>query len=206
MENTVRVLTLVAMAGTLSVSGYYRHRARRATGTIARTQEGAGLIAARLLVALPLFLSVVFYVVRPGWMDWASLELPPAIRWLGAFMALGCIPLAYAVFSNLGDNVSETVLTKSDHRLVTTGPYRWVRHPLYTTGLTLFAGVGLMNESWFVLALTILTWLGVLFVVIPREEAQLSDRFGEDYRDLIRRTGRLLPRLRPGISARARRS
>jgi protein-S-isoprenylcysteine O-methyltransferase Ste14 len=44
------------------------------------------------------------------------------------------LPAALWVFSALGRNVSETVLTKGDHELVTAGPYRWIRHPLYTTG------------------------------------------------------------------------
>ena len=142
-------------------------------------------------------MSVALYAVRPDWMDWASVELPSGlgwIRWVGAGIALACPPLAEWVFSNLGRNVSETVLVKRDHELVTTGPYRWVRHPLYSTGLLLFGGIGLMNASWIVLLLVAITAVGVLAVVIPREEEALTARFGDEYRALVRRTGRLLPR------------
>lgn len=151
-------------------------------------------------MALPLFLSVVLYAASPGLMRWASFEVPESlkwVRWVGAALALSCIPLARWVFAHLGSNVSETVLTKQHHELVTTGPYRWVRHPLYSTGLMLFAGVGLMNLSWFVLLFAALTLAGVLFIIIPREETQLSAVFGDDYRRLTGRTGRLFPRLFP---------
>ena len=48
----------------------------------------------------------------------------------------------------------ETVLTKADHVLVTTGPYRWMRHPLYAMGGALFVAVGLMSASWFILGVS----------------------------------------------------
>ena len=91
--------------------------------------------------------------------------------------------------------MTETVLIKADHRLVTHGPYRWVRHPLYGTGLSLFLAVGLMAASWFILLLTVIVGVLVLAVVIPAEERNLVEAFGDDYREMRRRTGRLLPRL-----------
>ena len=208
MEGIFRLLTLVALVGTLGVSGFHRRRARQSSETIARRRESPGLMAARLLVALPLFLSVILYVANPAWMEWATIDLPGRLhrlawlRWMGAAMALACIPTAQWVFTTLGRNVSETVLTKRDHELVTSGPYRWVRHPLYSTGLLLFTGVGLMNLSWFLLLFAAITAAGVLCVVIPREETQLTTKFGDDYLDLVRSTGRLLP----SISASRRRS
>jgi hypothetical protein len=49
------------------------------------------------------------------------------------------VPAAWWVFSSIGRNVTETVLTKADHTLVTTGPYRWLRHPLYATAAALLS-------------------------------------------------------------------
>lgn len=190
-----RWLVLTALVGTMSISAHYRRRARQEGETIDRAREGPLLMVARAFIALPLFLSVLAYVVNPSWMAWASLALPTWTRWVGAVLGLLSIFSAYWVFSNIGRNVSETVLTKHDHELVTTGPYRWIRHPLYSTGIALFLGAGLMMANAFVLALVAIVVASVRFVVIPKEEDELVQKFGDAYRSYMRRTGRLLPRI-----------
>lgn len=129
-------------------------------------------------------------------MDWASLELPHALRWLGLLLGLATVPAVHWVLSTLGRNVTETVLTKERHELVTEGPYRWVRHPLYTTGLALFLALGLMAGSWFVLLATAIAFVLFRLLVIPREEQALLARFGKQYQTYVQRTGRLVPRMR----------
>ena len=155
------------------------------------------------MAALPLFGGVVAYLANPNSMGWASLSLPLWARWTGVALGLLVAPSAYWVLTALGTNVSETVLTKPQHRLVTTGPYRWVRHPLYTVGIALFLSIGLMAANWFILLWALVALLGLLLVVIPREEAHLVATFGDDYRRYRSSTGSLLPLL-PGIGARRR--
>ena len=99
------------------------------------------------------------------------------------------------VLRSLGHNVSETVLTKREHQLVIVGPYQWVRHPLYTTGIVLFVALGLMLASWLVLLIAAFTALLFYLLVVPAEERALVAKFGERYRMYMRGTGRLLPRV-----------
>lgn len=186
----------------MAISAVHRHRARRESGVIERWWEGTVLIALRALVAVPLFAAVVLTVVYPPAMAWGVVAMPVWVRWSGALLGLLTVPLCHWVLASLGANVSETVLTKDSHRLVTHGPYRWVRHPLYTTGISLFLAIGLMAASWFILLFAVLVAVLILAVVIPAEERQLVDKFGDDYRALRRRTGRLLPRLRRSASSR----
>jgi protein-S-isoprenylcysteine O-methyltransferase Ste14 len=186
--------TLVVLMAAVGSSGYYRRRARQTGPTIARREEGAAMIAGRLVVALPLFLAPLIYVVNPRWMQWASLPLPVWLRWTGLGVALATVPAVHWVLTALGRNVSETVLTKADHELVTRGPYHWVRHPLYTTGLALFIGIGLMQASWFVLLMAGVAMLAIRLIVIPREERALMSRFGARYAAYAAHTGTLLPR------------
>ena len=68
-------------------------------------------------------------------------------------------------------------------------------NPLYTAGGLLFAGLGLVASSWFLLAAAALALL-LVRLRLPREEAELEARFGDRYRDYARRTGRFVPRLR----------
>lgn len=190
-----RWFALVVFLATLGISAGRRWQARRAGGGIRRGEEPLGLIAGRLLVAMPLFGAVVVYLASPSWMEWASLTLPLWARWTGVALGLLVVPSAYWVLTALGTNVSETVLTKPQHRLVTTGPYRWVRHPLYTVGIALFLAIALMAANWFILLWAVVALIAVRLVVIPREEAQLVARFGDDYRRYRRGTGSLLPSL-----------
>lgn len=163
--------------------------------TIARSREGAVFIAGRAVGALVLALPVVAYAVIPQCMTWASFELPAGVRWFGFVVGCLTIPAASWVLRSLGKNVSETVLTKRDHELVTEGPYQWVRHPLYTTGITLFLALGLMEASWLVLSAAAVAAVLVQVLVMPAEERALVGKFGDRYRAYANRTGRWLPRL-----------
>ena len=189
-----RWFALAAFVGCLGISGFYRHRARQAE-TIARRREAPGLKLGRALVALPLFGSILLYLLNPRWMAWAEMPLPIWVRWAGVIAGLLAIPAALWVFRSIGRNVSETVLTKRDHALVTTGPYRWIRHPLYTTGAVLLLAIGLMAANWFVLLLALVAVVSLWVAVIPLEERELMNKFGDEYRRYMARTGRLLPRV-----------
>jgi len=190
-----RWFALAVFLGSLGISAWRRWQARRATGAIARSQEPPLLIVGRLLVALPLYGGVVGYLANPGWMAWASLSVPSSVRWIGVALGLLTVPAVYWVLTTLGANVSETVLTKQRHQLVTTGPYRWVRHPLYSAGIALFLSIGLMAANWFILLCAVIALAAMRLVIIPREEAQLVLTFGDEYRRYRDGTGSLLPLL-----------
>ncbi len=194
-----RWLALVVFVGAVVVSGLHRRRAHARTGSIPRSREDPALIAGRLLVALPLFGGSLAYVLNPRWMAWSSFEAPEWVRWLGVAMGLCVVPAVHWVLGALGSNVSETVLVKERHELVTSaGPYRWVRHPLYTTGITLFIAIGLLAANWFILSLALFALVLIRTVVVPREERELIARFGAGYQEYRKRTGAMLPRFRSG--------
>ena len=157
------------------------------------------MIAGRLLVALPLFGGSLAYVINPRWMAWGAFDAPDWLRWTGVGLGVCAVSAVHWVLSALGSNVSETVLVKDSHELVSsTGPYRWIRHPLYTTGITLFLALGLMMASWFILAMALVALVLIRTVVVPREERELIARFGLGYEEYRQRTGAMVPRLRSG--------
>ena len=189
-----RWFALAAFVGCLGISGFYRHRARQGE-TIARGREATVLKLGRALVALPLFGSILLYLLNPRWMAWAEVALPIWGRWAGVVAGLLAVPAALWVFRSIGRNVSETVLTKRDHALVTTGPYRWIRHPLYTTAAVLLLAIGLVAANWFILLFALVAVVSMRRAVIPLEERELVNKFGDEYRRYMARTGRLLPRV-----------
>jgi protein-S-isoprenylcysteine O-methyltransferase Ste14 len=109
-------------------------------------------------------------------------------------MALATIPFVVWAQRSLGGNVTKTVVTKQEHRLVMHGPYRWIRHPLYLAGAAFFVALGLMSASWYFFAVLL---LGVLPLTLRTrmEEAALIERFGDEYREYMKCTGSLLPRI-----------
>lgn len=184
---------------TFSISKIYRQRARKARQSgreIRRSDESLGLILARLFVAIPLFAAVFAYMINPDWMAWAHVDIPVWLHKTGTALVILAIPMGYWVMSSLGENVSETVLTRPGQTLIQHGPYRWIRHPLYTNGMLLFLGAGLGAENAMICLFTLLTWTGIYLTVIPKEEAALVKKFGKEYEKYMARTGKLFPQIR----------
>jgi protein-S-isoprenylcysteine O-methyltransferase Ste14 len=190
-----RWLAVAILLGAVGTSTYYRQRARRESETIPRRREGGLFMAVRAFVALFLLITVMAYAAIPQRMTWASFVLPAWIRWLGSIAGLLTISAVAWVLRSLGHNVSETVLTKKEHQLIMVGPYQWIRHPLYTTGIILFVALGLMPASWLLLLIAGFSALLIYLLVVPAEERALIAKFGDQYRGYTRGTGRLLPRV-----------
>jgi len=191
--DTFRLSFALILIAAVAISTFFRSRARRSEA-IPRAREGKGLLLLRLAVALPFLAGLVAYAVEPRWMAWSAVPLPPALRWAGVGVGLASLGLLLWIFRAIGPNISETVLTKSDHQLVTHGPYRWVRHPLYTVATAALLSLGLIAANAFILLVGLLLFAGIALVIVPREEAQLIDKFGDSYRQYRRRSGAFLPR------------
>jgi protein-S-isoprenylcysteine O-methyltransferase Ste14 len=196
-ERIFRTVAAVLLVSALSISGYHRHKAER-TGeerSPAWREEGLPVAVGLRSAGLALMLSVAAYVLSPRRMEWSRLDLSSWLRWSGAGLGAASLPLAHWVFSSIGENITPTVTTRRDHELVTDGLYRWVRHPLYSVGSTFWVSLSLLAANWF-MGLVSVAVLVMLLVRLPKEEAKLIERFGDEYRAYTERTGRLLPRLR----------
>jgi protein-S-isoprenylcysteine O-methyltransferase Ste14 len=191
-----RWMLLLVLVGNLVISGYHRARAR-ADETIPRAAEPLGLRLVRVVFALPGMLLMLAFMIYPPWVAWSSMAVPVWARWAGVFLGLAVAPLNVWVLRSLGKNVSETVLAKASHELAHAGPYRWVRHPLYSSGFVMIGAVSLIAANWLMGALTLGGIFLFLLVIIPREEAELVKKFGDRYREYRTRTGRLFPRFLP---------
>jgi protein-S-isoprenylcysteine O-methyltransferase Ste14 len=159
-------------------------------------REGALVAGIRTVFILAALVALVLHATTPATMSWAEVELPAALRWTGAGVAALALLLLAWVLRTLGKNFSTTLTVTDEQTLVTAGPYRFVRHPMYTTFALLWLGFALLAQSW-VVALAAAVGYGVVVALrTPAEERMLSERFGDEYRAYMRRTGRYLPRLR----------
>jgi protein-S-isoprenylcysteine O-methyltransferase Ste14 len=74
----------------------------------------------------------------------------------------------------------------------TSGPYRWVRHPLYSVGSMFFASLSVLTANWF-MALGTFSILLMLLVRLPKEKQKLMKRFGDEYREVYEAHRSLFP-------------
>jgi protein-S-isoprenylcysteine O-methyltransferase Ste14 len=142
---------------------------------------------------LILWLSPFLYLINPAWMAWSKIGLPEWVRWFGVGVGLLCNFGVYWLFSSIGSGITPTSATREEHKLVTSGPYRWVRHPLYTVGSSMFITFGMMADNWFIAALGVFTFV-LMAIRTPKEEANLVEKFSDEYRQYMKRTGRFLPK------------
>ena len=134
------------------------------------------------------------FVASPSQMAWSSVPLPLRLRWVGVGVGIVAASLLIWTLRSLGINLTDTVVTRQHHTLVTSGPYRFVRHPFYVaSALAIFANA-LATANWFI-ALTGGLAMTLLVMRTATEEEHLTKRFGDDYVEYMKQTGRFLPRI-----------
>jgi protein-S-isoprenylcysteine O-methyltransferase Ste14 len=194
-ENLFRILAALILFTAVSISSYFRRKADRDTGEkISRSVDGSAMMTIIKIGGLVLWLSPLVYLINPHWMAWSKIGLPEWTRWFGVVIGILCVFGIYWLFSSIGSGITPTSATRKQHTLVTSGPYRWVRHPLYTVGASLFIAFGMMADNWFIAGLGILTFI-LMAIRTPKEEANLIEKFGDEYREYMKHTGRFFPKL-----------
>jgi protein-S-isoprenylcysteine O-methyltransferase Ste14 len=158
---------------------------RRETGNSRRT-HGIPLVIAILLIAYPR------RGPDPGWFFATILPRGIAVYWIG--IALLVLGLGFSIWARrrLGRNWSGTVTVKENHELIRTGPYRWVRHPIYTGMLLGFAGSAVALDEWRGIAAVLLVILAFQ-LKIRIEEEWMTETFGDGYRRYRAEVRALIP-------------
>lgn len=193
-ENIFRILAALILFTGVGISTYHRRKADRETGEkVSRKTDGITMMTVIRIGGLILWLSPIVFLVNPGWMTWSKLGFPDWVRWFGVGIGVLCVIGIYWLFSNIGSGITPVSATRKEHKLSTSGPYRWVRHPLYTIGSSFYISFGMMADNWFIMAMGILTFI-VMAIRTPKEEANLIAKFGDEYREYMQRTGRFFPK------------
>lgn len=146
------------------------------------------------LVAIPLGLIIAFNAAfrHP---EWRIAALQPALSWAGvALMWAGMAFRLWAVLT-LGAFFRTSVVLQDGHRLVTAGPYRWLRHPAYTGTILTMVGFGLvLGNRVSLAAMAVLPTLAIAWRIRVEERA-LHEQFGEAYRDFRKSRSAVAPGL-----------
>jgi protein-S-isoprenylcysteine O-methyltransferase Ste14 len=191
-ENPFRVALIVVIVLTMAVTIYHRLQAASSGEKISRKEEGYVFAIVLRLAGFCLWIATFGYLFFPTSFQWASFAMPVWVRWIGIVTGILCSLLMYWTLSSLGKNLTDTVVIRAKATLITHGPYRWVRHPFYVTAAVLMASVTMLTANWLI-GVTSLIVLALLVVRTPKEEAMLIERFGQQYRDYMAKTGRFIP-------------
>jgi protein-S-isoprenylcysteine O-methyltransferase Ste14 len=158
------------------------------SATLSRIEGWRGYVPVVLLpvewLLPPALIALRVGEIKPGWLP---------VRVVGLAVGLAGAMLLVWASVLLGRLLIHEAAVREDHTLIDSGPYRFVRHPVYAGYLALLLGSGVASLNVCLWLLWPVSLLGIL-IQAASEEQLLRARFGQDYERYVRRIGRLVPR------------
>lgn len=194
-ETIFRIILPVLIISFAAHRGYYvKYQSKPEDDTVKQREKGIISKLAGLLGMIG-FVALLAYLINPVWLRWAHLSFPPWLRWTGVGMAiLGFALLQWAQFT-LANSWSDTPRMMKGQTLITSGPYRFIRHPIYSAFLLILGSTLFISSNWLIG----LCFAGMTIIeIISRiafEGTIMLEYFGDQYRQYMKGTGRLFPRL-----------
>jgi protein-S-isoprenylcysteine O-methyltransferase Ste14 len=187
------ILIFVAFMG---IRAYYFRKAQQKGGQAEYKEEK--MTKTRQTVGLIFPLALLTYMVWPSVLGWATLPLPSWAQWVGVVLGTLTIPFIWWIQWALDVNFSVILHVREEHTLITHGPYRWIRHPMYTA--LYFHGLStlLLTRNWLIGGMYLLALTLIVVFRLKNEEATMTEKFGDRYRAYMQRTGRFFPKLSRG--------
>lgn len=158
----------------------------------ARQREGLWVYVVEYVFYFLLAAVVLDFWLQGGNLRRFAYPAPVWLRWTG--LGLGITSMALFAWSHevLGRFWSPYLQLRPSHRLITHGPYARIRHPIYSAIVGWLASLGLLAANWIPFVFAALSALNFQ-LRIQGEEKMMLEQFGGEYREYMKRTGRLLP-------------
>jgi len=190
MAEAARAFFLAFYAIALLILAFKTVQMLSARPPAERQASGAQRFLPAILIPLQFAVPVLAILFRIGELhaDW------PLVRACGLALGVYAAGIQLWASATLGRFLVPRAVVFSDHTLVTAGPYRLVRHPIYSGNVALLLGSALGTLNVLILALCPIVAFGMI-AEAQIEEGLLEAKFGAEYREYARRTGRLVPRL-----------
>jgi len=128
-------------------------------------------------------------------LDFANYDLPNWIGWIGAVLFGFSIWLLWRSHADLGKNWTPTLGIRSEHKLITDGVFKYIRHPMYSAHLLWAIAQVLLLHNWIAGYSFLIIAVPLYLLRVKNEEKMITEQFGEEYREYMKRTGRVIPRL-----------
>jgi protein-S-isoprenylcysteine O-methyltransferase Ste14 len=148
------------------------------------------------VIGVGFFLSVpaVVYLLT-DWLDFFSITLTNSWRIFGILLMFANVLFFLWVHISLGNNWSPIVELNKTHILITQGPYKYIRHPMYASIFIHCIALWLVTANIFIGLCAFLSFAIIYPFRIKSEEKMMIDKFGDEYKNYIKKTGRLFPKI-----------
>jgi len=194
--NILEPWNIVFMAGLIVYIGIRHVFGKRTIGRKKKVSRIDGLEKFLLIaMGIAVMLLPILFLFTPL-LAFADTPLPVLFPWFGTAIMAASLWLFWRSHSDLGLNWSVSLELDEDHHLVTNGVYRTIRHPMYSSIWLWGIAQGLLLQNWLAGWATFLAFTAMYFLRMPREEKLMCESFGEEYREYMKRTGRVFPRIK----------
>jgi len=146
------------------------------------------------LLLLGMFILPLIYSAST-WLDFANYSLPSWAGWVGVAVMIGAILVFWRAHVDLGLNWSPSLEIREKHELITRGIYGVIRHPMYASQWLWVIAQALLLQNWFAGVVNLIIFIPFYFMRVRAEETLMFDSFGEQYREYMKKTGAVLPKI-----------
>jgi protein-S-isoprenylcysteine O-methyltransferase Ste14 len=184
-DSAIRILWLIFI-------GYWALSAAGVKKDVHRVYRSGGFVVVRIfiLIAVVLLLRAPYFA-RPSGDAANGSPNRTLLAYAGVLFCAAGITFAIWARSHLGRNWSPTPSLKAEHELITSGPYRLVRHPIYTGILLALLGNTLVfGARWLIF---VLVFVAIVARRVTHEERLMMQQFPEQYPEYRKRTKAIIP-------------
>jgi len=185
------------------VRGYYGRKTKTHDSLVgikeklktAEMEMGKGFKILTGIITVIGAIGLIMYLLAPPWWTWTQFPTGEWLQWIGIIVTIPPIFYLIWVHRHLDIQWSIALELQNDHKLITTGPYKSVRHPMYL-GIFLYTIGMILISSDLLVFLFFGFSIWVNYQRIPSEEQMMIEEFGDDYREYMKQTGKLFPPIR----------
>ena len=196
MDATFKTVYFLGLLAEILIRFPHERRRRRTRVVVDRVTGLERFLVG--LVAVGLFFLPAVYV-STSWLNWADYRLSPRATRRAGGIGTALLALAVLLFwrshTDLGRNWSPSLQLREGHTLVSNGVYRSTRHPMYASIWLWGIAQALVLQNWIAGWASLVLFLPMYVLRVPREEQMMLEQFGEAYRMYMNQTGRVIPRL-----------
>lgn len=192
MENLGKIIYIVGLVLSIFIRIAFILKKKNTKAIIDRKSFIDILMVILILCAT--FIIPLFYIFSP-WLNFANYYLPLWTTGFGLILFIISLLLFWKSHADLDKNWHVSLELKKNHILITNGVYKSIRHPMYSSFALWSIAQCLLLQN-FIAGFSTLIIDGIMyFIRVPKEEQMMLDQFGDEYRNYMKRTWRLFPKI-----------
>jgi len=154
-----------------------------------------GILDTSLLAVASLGFLLPFLYLFTDVLSFADYNLPTSLGWAGTLIYSTAVLLLWKSHADLGKNFAPVLRIATEHTLVTTGVYKYLRHPMYSAHILWAIAQTMLLANWLAGPAFLLTSWPLYLLRMRTEEKMMLDEYGEKYAQYQKQTGKLIPKL-----------